>query len=88
MLAWASSPLVFQRGAAGENQLAFILDGKQALLSFDSMTLLLRGDGINWKSALQRAGETPLALTWDENTAADGSFIRAETIYLKLNAAD
>jgi len=82
-LAWASPYIVFRRGETNDIYFDYEIDGKPIDFRCQSLYLMLKGDGVNWKSALQNAAERTLEFKWDGLSTNDK--VRAVMASLELN---
>ncbi len=64
-LAWASAPLVFMPHDDGNTHFEYSIDGKQVDFGCQQLTLILNGNGVNWKTALKEGADRKLELTWE-----------------------
>lgn len=83
--AWASPALVFVSSDDGDTHIQYAIDGKPVDFSCQQLTLLLQGNGTNWKSALKEAAERNLKLAWDG--LSTDTIVRAGMAFLDLGIA-
>ncbi len=82
-LAWASAPIVFTQHDDGNAHIEYSsIDGQPVDFGFQQLNLILKGTGINWKTALTDAREKKLELTWDGLSSK--TVVRAGMAFLEL----
>lgn len=64
-LAWASPPMTFKSQDGGHTRIEYSMNDQDSKFTFASLMILLKGDGVNSKTAIKKAAAKKLELTWD-----------------------